>query len=191
MKKLKLGLALTGSFCSFDKTLAAIEALEGEFEIIPIMSETAFGTDTRFGKAEDFIARLEALSGRKPISSITEAEPIGPQRMLDVLLIAPCTGNTLAKLSRGINDSAVTMAAKSHLRNDGAVLLAVSTNDGLGASAENIGRLMRCRNVYFLPMYQDDAANKPRSLAADFSRLRAAVIEASQGRQIQPMIVGP
>lgn len=190
MNRLRVGVALTGSYCSFTKTLDAVEALKDDFDIVPIMSENAHDADTRFGNAQSFIERLEAISGKKVISSIVDAEPIGPGKMIDVLLIAPCTGNTLAKLSRGINDSAVTMAAKSHLRNGGAVLIAVSTNDGLGVSAENIGRLLSRKNVYFVPFYQDDPINKPRSLAADLSQLKAAILEASQGRQLQPMIMG-
>lgn len=190
MEKLRLGAALTGSYCSFDKTLDALEELAGDFDIVPVMSEKAFNEDSRFGKAADFIHRLEELSGRKIISTIQQAEPFGPQHLADVLLIAPCTGNTLARLSCGINDTAVTMAAKSHLRNGGPVLIAVSTNDGLSASAENIGRLLNRKNIYFVPFYQDDPVNKPRSLVADLSRLRQAVIEASQGRQLQPIISG-
>lgn len=188
MTKLRVGLALTGSFCTFDKALTAAEQLRDEFDFLPIMSETAASTDTRFGRAEDFQKRLEEFSGKKVIKTITEAEPIGPGKMIDVLLIAPCTGNTLAKLAGGINDSSVTMAAKSHIRNGGAVVLAISTNDGLSASAKNIGALLVRKNVFFVPFYQDAPEAKPRSLAADYSQLKEAVLAAYEGKQLQPIL---
>ena len=186
--KMKIGLALCGSFCTFSRVLAEAEKLAEEFDITPIMSENAAFTDTRFGRAEDFRARLEAITGKKPIVSITEAEPIGPKGYFDVLVIAPCTGNTLAKLACGVTDTAVTMAAKSHLRNGKPVVIAPSTNDGLSVSAGNIGTLLTRRNVYFVPFSQDDPEKKPRSLVADFTKLREAILAAAAGKQIQPMI---
>ena len=188
MKQLKIGLAMTGSFCTFDKVLAELERLGGCFDITPVMSQNAAETDTRFGEAAQFRERLEKIAGRDVICTIPDAEPIGPQHMFDVLVIAPCTGNTLAKLARGITGTCVTMAAKSHLRNDRPVLLAVATNDGLSGSAKNIGELLARKNIYFVPFRQDDAQNKPRSLAADYSRLQDAVIAASEGRQLQPIL---
>ena len=186
--KMKIGLALCGSFCTFGRVMEEAERLAEEFDITPIMSENAAFTDTRFGKAEEMRARLEAITGKKPIVSITEAEPIGPKGCFDVLVIAPCTGNTLAKLACGVTDTAVTMAAKSHLRNGRPVVIAPSTNDGLAASAGNIGTLLARRNVYFVPFSQDDPEKKPRSLSSDFSKLRETILAAAAGKQIQPMI---
>ena len=188
MNKLRVGLAMTGSFCTFDKTLSALEALSGRYELTPILSETAFDTDTRFGQAADFRARIEALCGRPILHSIPEVEPVGPKDYFDVLLIAPCTGNTLAKLAHGITDGCVTMAAKSHLRGGKPVLLAVSTNDGLSGSAANIGTLLNRKHIYFLPFLQDDPAAKPRSLVSDYSRLDEAILSAARGQQLQPIL---
>ena len=188
MEKLRIGLALTGSYCTYDKALAAAERLCEKYDVTAIMSETAAATDSRFGEAEDFIARLEAMTGRRVIRSIVEAEPIGPQKMFDVLVIAPCTGNTAAKLCHGITDSCVTMAAKSHLRNGGAVLLAIGTNDGLSGSAKNIGELLNRRNIFFVPFYQDDPAAKPRSLASDYASLERSILAAARGEQAQPIL---
>lgn len=188
MKKLRVGLALTGSFCTFDKALSAFEALKDDFDLTAIMSETAYSADTRFGRAEDFVKRLEELTGKPVLHTIPEAEPIGPQGMFDVLAVAPCTGNTLAKMALGITDSAVTMAAKSHLRNGRPLLIAVSTNDGLAASARNIGALLIKKNTYFVPFYQDDAEKKPTSLASRYDLLRPAIEAAAEGRQLQPMM---
>lgn len=186
--KKRVGLALCGSYCTYEKLFAASAALAEQYDLIPIMSETAASTDTRFGLASDHISRLEALTGRKVVCTIKDAEPLGPKEHMDALLIAPCTGNTLAKLARGITDSAVTMAAKAHLRNGKPLIIALSTNDGLSGSAENIGALLNRKNVYFVPFRQDDPVNKPRSLQSDFSRLIPAVEEALAGRQLQPII---
>ena len=188
MNTLRIGLAMTGSFCTFDKVLDAAERLSEKYEITPVMSGCAAGTDTRFGAAADFRRRLEELAGRDIICTIPGAEPIGPQAMLDVLVIAPCTGNTLAKLANGITDTCVTMAAKSHLRNGRPVLIAVSTNDGLSGSAKNIGELLVRKNVYFVPFRQDDPVHKPTSLAADYSLLEPAILAAAEGRQLQPIL---
>ena len=188
MEKLRIGLALTGSYCTYDKALAAAEALCEKYDVTALMSETAASTDSRFGEAEEFIARLEAMTGRRVLRSIVDAEPIGPKKMFDVLVIAPCTGNTAAKLAHGITDSCVTMAAKSHLRGGGPVLLAIGTNDGLSGSARNIGELLNRKNIYFVPFYQDDPAQKPRSLASDYASLERSILAAVRGEQAQPIL---
>ena len=184
----KIGLALCGSYCSYDKVFAAAEALAARFELVPIMSERAAATDSRFGSAADNRKRLEQLTGRPVVCSIVDAEPLGPQEKLDALLIAPCTGNTLAKLAHGLTDSAVAMAAKAHLRNGKPLVLAISTNDGLSGSAENIARLLNRKNVYFVPFRQDDFQKKPFSLQADFSLLAETVEAALAGKQLQPLL---
>ena len=186
--KKRLGLALCGSYCTYEKLFQAAETLAESYDLIPIMSENAAETDTRFGTATEHIKRLMLLSGRKVVTTIAEAEPLGPAQPMDALLIAPCTGNTLAKLSHGITDTAVTMAAKAHLRNDRPVIIALSTNDGLSGSAENIARLLNRKHFYFVPFRQDDPAKKPRSLQADFSLLEETVRAALQGRQLQPIL---
>ena len=186
--KKRLGLALCGSYCTYEKLFQAAEKLADTYDLIPIMSENAAETDTRFGTATEHIKRLMLLSGRKVVTTIAEAEPLGPSRPMDALLIAPCTGNTLAKLSHGITDTAVTMAAKAHLRNGRPVIIALSTNDGLSGSAENIARLLNRKHFYFVPFRQDDPAKKPRSLQADFSLLEETVRAALQGRQLQPIL---
>ena len=186
--KKRLGLALCGSYCTYEKLFQAAEKLADTYDLIPIMSENAAETDTRFGTATEHIKRLMLLSGRKVVTTIAEAEPLGPAQPMDALLIAPCTGNTLAKLSHGITDTAVTMAAKAHLRNGRPVIIALSTNDGLSGSAENIARLLNRKYFYFVPFRQDDPAKKPRSLQADFSLLEETVRAALQGRQLQPIL---
>ena len=186
--KKHLGLALCGSYCTYEKLFQAAEKLADTYDLIPIMSENAAETDTRFGTATEHIKRLMLLSGRKVVTTIAEAEPLGPAQPMDALLIAPCTGNTLAKLSHGITDTAVTMAAKAHLRNGRPVIIALSTNDGLSGSAENIARLLNRKHFYFVPFRQDDPAKKPRSLQADFSLLEETVRAALQGRQLQPIL---
>ena len=185
----KIGLALCGSYCSYDKVFQAAETLTARYELVPIMSERAAATDSRFGSAADNIKRLETLTGRRVIATIAEAEPLGPQEKLDALLIAPCTGNTLARLSHGLTDSAVTMAAKAHLRNGKPLVLAISTNDGLSGSSENIARLLNRKNVYFVPFRQDDFQKKPFSLQADFSLLAETVEAALAGVQLQPLLL--
>lgn len=188
MSKLRVGLALTGSYCTFEKTLSAMEGLRDKFDFTPIMSENAYGRDTRFGTAESWRERLTVLTGREIIHSVQQAEPIGPKGLFDLLLIAPCTGNTLSKLANGITDTCVTMAAKSHLRCGRPVLLALSTNDALSGSAANIGRLMDKKHVYFAPFYQDDAGGKPASLVTDYSRIEESILAAAAGRQVQPLL---
>ena len=189
MEKKRLGLALCGSYCTYEKLFAALPGLRERYELIPIMSDTAAETDTRFGRASQHIRRLMEITGRQVITTVAEAEPLGPKLALDALLIAPCTGNTLAKLSLGITDSSVTMAAKAHLRNGRPLVLAFSTNDGLSGSAENIGRLLNRKNVYFVPFGQDDPEKKPRSLQADFSLLAETVEAALKGEQLQPILL--
>ena len=186
--KKRLGLALCGSYCTYEKLFQAAEKLADTYDLIPIMSENAAETDTRFGTATKHIKRLMLLSGHKVVTTIAEAEPLGPAQPMDALLIAPCTVNTLAKLSHGITDTAVTMAAKAHLRNGRPVIIALSTNDGLSGSAENIARLLNRKHFYFVPFRQDDPAKKPRSLQADFSLLEETVQAALQGRQLQPIL---
>ena len=188
MEKLRIGIALTGSYCTYERALAAIEELCEKYDVTAIMSETAASTNSRFGAAEDFIRRLESMTGKSVLKTIVEVEPAGPQRMFDVLVIAPCTGNTAAKLANGITDSSVTMAAKSHLRNGRPLLLAIGTNDGLSGSARNIAELLGRKNIYFLPFYQDDPVGKPRSLASDYTSLERSILEALEGRQIQPIL---
>ena len=189
MEKIRVGFAMCGSFCTFSKVLPEIERLvELGYDVVPIMSEFAYATDTRFGKAEDFIAQVEEMTGKKIIHTIDEAEPIGPKKLLDVLVIAPCTGNTLGKLACGITDSSVTMAAKAHIRNAKPVVIAVSTNDGLGASAKNIGMLQNAKYIYFVPYDQDDHIHKPSSLVADFTQISPAIQMALKNVQIQPVI---
>lgn len=188
MSKKRLGLALTGSYCTFDKLLLAAVRLCADYDVTPLMSENAAVRDTRFGAAADFRARLAELTGKEIIHTIQGAEPIGPKGMFDALLIAPCTGNTLAKMASGITDTCVTMAAKSQLRGGRPVVVAVSTNDGLSGSARNIAELLGRKNIFFVPFYQDDPENKPNSLASDYSQLEDAVEAALEGRQLQPLL---
>ena len=188
MDKKRLGLALCGSYCSYEKLFAALPPLLEHYELVPIMSDTAAETDTRFGTAAEHLHRLTELTGRRVVTTIAEAEPLGPKEPLDALLIAPCTGNTLSKLAHGITDSAVTMAAKAHLRNGRPVVLALSTNDGLSGSAENIARLLNRKHIFFVPFGQDAPESKPYSLQADFTKLDAAVDAALCGEQLQPIL---
>lgn len=185
---MNIGFALCGSFCTYAKVFPVMEQLAREHQVFPIFSTVSATTDSRFGKAADFLASAREICGRDVIQSIPGAEPIGPKKLLDVLVIAPCTGNTLAKLSHSIADTPVTMAAKSHLRNGRPVVVAVSTNDGLAGAAENIGRLMARKNYYFVPYGQDDAEKKPTSLVAHFELIPATVDGAVLGKQIQPLI---
>jgi dipicolinate synthase subunit B len=188
-ENMTVGYALTGSFCTFQKSLEQMRNLAAAgFQLLPIMSFNAATLDTRFGKASDFIWEVEDICSHRVIRSIVDAEPIGPKKMADIILIAPCTGNTLAKLANGITDTPVTMAAKSHLRIGRPLLLAPSTNDGLGASAQNIGRLMNTKHVFFVPFSQDDAKNKPNSLVTHFDLIPAALQAALDGTQLQPVI---
>ncbi len=185
---MNIGYAVCGSFCTHAHVLPMMERLQREGnEIFPILSETSYQTSTRFGEAEAFREKIEALCGREIIHTIPQAEVIGPKKLLDILVIAPCTGNTLGKIANGITDTCVTMAAKAHIRNDRPVLLAVATNDALGGSAPNIGRLFNYKNIYFVPMRQDDPVKKPKSMIALFDCIPEAIEAAMQGKQVQPV----
>ena len=183
-----IGFAMCGSFCTFHQVFPIMEALTKEHQVIPIFSPAAAGTDTRFGSAENHLKRAEEICQTAVLTEIRQVEPIGPKKLLDALIIAPCTGNTLAKLAHSIADTAVTMAAKSHLRNGRPVIIAVSTNDALAGAAENIGRLIVRKNYYFVPFGQDDAVGKPTSMVADFTKIPPTLSEALEGRQIQPIL---
>lgn len=187
---IKIGFAVCGSFCTFEKAFKQAEALvKMGAEVTPIMSFNASLMSTRFGTAEENKRRLEEICGREIISTIEGAEPIGPKKMFDILVVAPCTGNTLAKLAMSIVDTPVTMAVKSHIRNARPVVIAVSTNDALSGSAKNIGALMNYRNFYFVPLSQDDCLKKPASVVADYDLLPQTIEAALSGVQIQPVIL--
>lgn len=184
----RLGFAMCGSFCTFHRVLPEMERLKAAgWDVQPILSQTAYSTDTRFGKAADFVERIEAITGKRVWHTLAEAEPIGPKKLLDLLVVAPATGNTLAKLAMGLADTSVTLACKAHLRNERPVLLAVSTNDALGAAAKNIGALLNARHLFFVPMRQDAPESKPRSVVADFTKLPEAAAAALAGKQLQPV----
>lgn len=186
---MNIGFAVCGSFCTFSQVFPIMKSLQQEHTVIPIFSESTYGTDTRFGRAKDFIQAAEDICGTPPLHTITEVEPIGPKKLLDILVIAPCTGNTLAKLAHGIADGPVTMAAKSHLRNGRPVLISISTNDALSTAAENIAKLMSRKHYYFVPYRQDDSAEKPYSMVADFQLIPDALHNALSGKQIQPVMI--
>ena len=186
---MKIGFALCGSFCTFSKVFPVMEELANCHTVTPIFSRSAATLDSRFGKAAEFLARAEKICAAAPLLTIPEVEPVGPKKLFDILIIAPCTGNTLAKLAHSIADGPVTMAAKSHLRNGRPILLAVSTNDALAGAAENIGKLLGKKHHYFVPFGQDDPANKPTSMVAHFEMIPQAMEAAVDGRQVQPMIV--
>ncbi len=185
----RLGLAVTGSHCTFSRALEAFRPLKRDYTLVPILSGAAAGTDTRFFAASAFRAELEAFCGREAVDTIVKAEPLGTAQRLDALLVAPCTGSTLAKLARGVTDTAVTMACKAHLRNGAPLILAISTNDGLSGSAESIAALLQRRNVYFVPFRQDAPHQKPFSLQSDFDLLGETIKAAMEGRQLQPVLL--
>ena len=184
-----IGFALCGSFCTYQQVFPVMAKLAQDYDVIPIFSGVSSTTGSRFGAAEDFIQRAEAICNHNAICTIAEAEPIGPKKLLDGLVIAPCTGNTLAKLAHSIADGPVTMAAKSHLRNGRPVLVAVSTNDALAGAAENIGKLLARKHYYFVPFGQDDPVAKPISMVAHLEEIPAALKEALAGRQVQPILM--
>lgn len=185
-----IGYAMCGSFCTHGDSLRAMKRLLlSGLEIQPIMSESAYGTDTRFHLAEEFRLEIEALTGRSVIHTVAEAEPLGPSMPLEALIIAPCTGNTLAKMAHGITDTAVTMAAKAHLRCDRPLLIALATNDAMSQNLGNIGALLNRKSVYFVPMKQDSPKKKPHSLVADFSRLEESFYEMKHDAQIRPLFM--
>ncbi len=185
-----IGFAITGSFCTFDKIKPQIKILKDEgANVIPVYSYNAFNFDTRFAKADDFIADIKEITGYNGINTIQQAEPVGPKKMFDVMVIAPCTGNTAAKLVNGITDTPVLMAAKAHMRNNRPLVIAISTNDALGINFQNIGKLMVMKNIFFVPFGQDDYEKKPNSMVADLSMIKSTIINALQGQQIEPVLI--
>lgn len=188
---IRIGFALTGSFCTFQQVITQLEQIASHpnWEIIPIMSPNAYQTDTRFGQAEIFRQRIESICGHEILHTIVQTEPIGPKKLLDVMVVAPCTGNTLGKLANGITDTCVTLAVKAHLRNARPVVLAVSTNDALANAGKNIGTLLNCKNIFFVPMRQDNAFDKPTSVVADFTQLVPSIESALENRQLQPLLL--
>lgn len=186
---MNIGFAVCGSFCTYSKVFPIMEQLAQQYKVFPIFSEASCTTDSRFGEAKTFLSFAERICNRAVLHSISAVEPIGPKKMLDALIIAPCTGNTLAKLAHGIADGPVTMAAKSHLRNGRPVIVAVSTNDALGAAAENIGKLLARKHYYFVPFRQDDPVNKPTSMVADFTKIPETLESAINGVQLQPILL--
>lgn len=186
---MEIGFAMCGSFCTYAKVFPAMEALAGTYHVTPVFSQAAYTIDSRFGAAQEHIRRASEICGTDPLHTIAEVEPVGPKKLFDALVIAPCTGNTLAKLAHSIADGPVTMAAKSHLRNGRPVLIAVSTNDALAGAAENIGKLLARKHIYFVPFGQDDPLKKPTSMVADFSKIPEALAAALAGQQLQPVLL--
>lgn len=187
---MKIGLAITGSFCTHAKIIPQIEKLkENGYDILPIVTPSVETTDTRFGTANEFIKKLEEITENKIIDSIVSAEPIGPKNLVDIIVVAPCTGNTLAKIANSITDNAVTMAVKSHIRNNKPLVIAISTNDALGLNLKNIATLANTKNIFFVPFGQDEPIKKPKSLISDLSLLLDTIDHAMKGEQIQPMII--
>jgi dipicolinate synthase subunit B len=184
-----IGFAMCGSFCTFANVFPILELLTRDYQVTPIFSQAAYDTDSRFGTAVEHIHTATELCGTPPLHTISQVEPIGPKKLFDALVIAPCTGNTLAKLAHSIADGPVTMAAKSHLRNGRPILIAVSSNDALAGAAENIGRLLSKKHYYFVPFGQDDAVGKPTSMVADFTKIPIALEAALEGRQLQPVLL--
>lgn len=184
-----IGFAMCGSFCTYKEVFPILEQLSSEYSVVPIMSSVSCSTDSRFGSSREFIERIVDICKMAPLSTIADVEPIGPKKSLDALVIAPCTGNTLAKLAHSIADGPVTMAAKSHLRNARPVVVAVSTNDALSGAAENIGKLLARKHYYFVPFGQDNPLAKPTSMVADFAKIPPTLKEALEGRQIQPILL--
>ncbi len=190
MAKMNVGFAICGSFCTFDKILEEIKNLvDNGYNLIPILSNNAYSMDTRFGNASSFREKVEKITGNKIVVSIQDAEPIGPKNLIDILVVAPTTGNTLAKLANGITDNAVTMVFKAHIRNNKPVVIGVSTNDALGLNLKNIATLMNFKSVYFVPFGQDDAIKKPKSLIADYSKIEETMKSAINGVQLQPILL--
>lgn len=187
---MNIGFAMCGSFCTFHKVFPIMELLTRDYHVTPIFSESVCSVDSRFGSARDHIECATEICQARPLSTLAEVEPIGPKELFDALIIAPCTGNTIAKLSHGIADGPVTMAAKSHLRNGRPVLIAVSTNDALMGAGENIARLLMRKNIFFVPFGQDNPDEKPYSMVADFAKIPQALELALAGKQIQPILIG-
>ena len=192
MEPIRVGFAFCGSFCTFHQAMTALEQVHARYgDVTPIVSEASAATDSRFGPAHEYMREMERICDRRVIDSIPKAEPIGPKKLLDVLIIAPCTGSTLSRLANGMSDTSVTMAAKAMWRNGRPVVVAVSTNDGLAGSAKNIAALLDKKHVFFVPYRQDDPVGKPTSLVADFTKINDTVDAALQGRQLQPLLLGP
>ncbi len=190
MHGLTAGYALCGSFCTIADSVKQIEKLtKNNINVVPIMSEIVYNTDNRFNKADELKEKVITLTGNQIIHTITGAEPIGPKKLLDILIVSPCTGNTIAKIANGITDSSVTMAVKAHLRNNRPVVLAIATNDALGGSAVNIGKLLNTKNIYFVPFGQDDPIGKNNSLIADFDKTLETIFAAINGEQLQPILI--
>ena len=185
-----IGFAITGSFCTFDRILEEIKRIvEAGYNVIPIFSFAVAHTDTRFGTAADFRQKITAAAGKAPVDSLVLAEPLGPKGMIDIMVIAPCTGNSLAKIAQAITDTPVTMAVKAHFRNNKPCVIAVSSNDLLGINFKNLGALMSMKNVYFVPFGQDDPLKKPKSLISDYSLILPAIEKAAAGEQLQPLLL--
>ena len=192
MEHIRVGFAFCGSFCTYDQVMPALERAKARYgDVTPIISEKSAETDSRFGPAHEFIREMERVCDRRVIDTIPKAEPIGPKKLLDVLIIAPCTGSTLSRLANGMSDTSGTMAAKAMWRNGRPVVVAVSTNDGLAGSAKNFAALLDKKHVFFVPYRQDDPVGKPTSLVADFTKINDTVDAALQGRQLQPLLLGP
>ena len=190
MEKPTIGFAITGSFCTHERILEVIKELTDKgYKIYPIVSETTFETDTRFGAAKDFLDALEEITGNHPFSTIVDVEPTGPQNLFDVIVVAPCTGNTLAKIANGINDTPITMAVKAHVRNNKPVVVGISTNDGMGLNFKNLATLFAAKNFFFVPFGQDEPIKKPKSLVADWDKLEDTLNFALRGEQIQPVLI--
>jgi dipicolinate synthase subunit B len=187
---LKVGFAFTGSFCTISRVMTELNKIIQEgAEVFPIVSESVRSLDTRFGKVDEIMLNLEVLTGKQIISSIIEAEPIGPKGMLDIIVVAPCTGNTLSKIANAVTDTSVTMAVKAHLRNQKPVVIGISTNDGLGSNAKNLGVLLNSKNIYFVPFKQDDPIKKCNSIVAKFELIIPTIQEALKGKQLQPILL--
>lgn len=188
---MNIAFGITGSFCTHAQILVQIEALVKKgYNVVPIVTESVLATDTRFGKAEDFLKSLKDITKNEVVWSLTSAEPLGPKNIVDIMIIAPCTGNTLAKLANGITDNAVLLTAKSLARNNKPLVVGISSNDALGQNMNNLARLMNTKNVYFVPMSQDDSENKPKSLVAKWNLIEETLLKAKEGKQIQPIFEG-
>lgn len=190
LQNVKIGFALTGSFCTLDSVLVEMEnmILEGA-EIYPIVSNAVKSTDTRFGLSGELLDRITKITGKKVMDSIVDVEPLGPKGIIDIMLVAPCTGNTLSKIANAITDTPVVMATKAHLRTLKPVVLSVSSNDALGANGKNLGLLLNSKNIYFVPFYQDSPNNKPNSLISDTRQIIPTIVDALRGFQTQPCII--
>jgi dipicolinate synthase subunit B len=190
LQDVKIGFAFTGSFCTFAKVIPELDRIAAEgADILPVISQAVDQYDTKFGRADEWKTKIEAIAGKKLVKTVVDAEPIGPKALLDIMVVAPCTGNTLGKLANGITDTPVTMACKAHLRNGRPLLLAIATNDGLGANAKNLGLLLNAKNVFFVPFGQDDPVKKCNSLVARFDLLVPAIQKALKGEQLQPLLI--